>query len=139
MHGEKIKLKKEVSRLAEIDKPLQSVYPEFFIICGVRSLYNGTYSVINEWWANYRMSAIKLNFTEHGQKMASSRGFTEERIKEIIYYGKKTFQNAKGGKINTIYTYKDNTVILNHNGNVITTFSNFEGAGSLPRGYFKGF
>ena len=46
------------------------------------------------------MSAFKLNFTKQGLERALSRGFTEKRIKEIIYYGKKTFQNAKGGKIN---------------------------------------
>lgn len=51
----------------------------------------------------------------------------------------ENIQNAKGGKMNTIYTYKDNTVILNHNGNIITTFSNLEEFGSFPKGYFKGF
>lgn len=59
------------------------------------SLYNGAYSVINELWANYRMSAIKLNFTKHGLKRALSRGFTEKRIKEIIYYWKKRSKTQK--------------------------------------------
>lgn len=122
-----------------IEKPLVSVYPEFAILTILKASINGVVSFSGELWANYRMSAIKLNYTKHGMERAISRGFTEKRIKEIIYYGKKTIQNAKGGKMNTIYTYKDNTVILNHNGNIITTFSNLEEFGSFPKGYFKGF
>lgn len=41
------------------------------------------------------MSSIKLNFTKHGIERALSLGFTEKRIKEIIYYGKKRSNTQK--------------------------------------------
>lgn len=52
---------------------------------------------------------------------------------------KKLFKTLRGGKMNTIYTYKDNTVILNHNGNIITTFSNLEEFGSFQKDILKDF
>ena len=81
-----------------VEKPLEPIYPEFGILTILKASINGVVSLSGELWANYRMSAIKLNYTKHGMERAISRGFTEKRIKEIIYYGKKTFKTLRAEK-----------------------------------------
>lgn len=124
MMHEKLELRGDRKRIAEMEKPLQSVYPEFVAFFVGKGIFN-LLSV-----------GQKLLFTQHGEERALERGFTKKDIKKIIKYGEKTRGKGRYGPT-TKYNYKGNTVVLNNKRQIITTFSNSEAIPELgrPRGY----
>jgi len=73
---------------------------------------------------------INLQFTDHGAAQAATRGFTKDNIIKILQDGKAVRATGRYGP-QTRYELGGNTVVVNDNGQIVTTFSN-----DMPSGNF---
>lgn len=107
------------------EKPLESIYPELFLIGGLRSLFTS-------------FAKPCISFSDHFIERAMQRGYSESDVMEIIKRGNRTIGRSKYGELQFRYTFKGNTVIQNvKDKRIITVFSDMPKSPSHVKGYKK--
>ena len=129
----------ETFQLYQKDKPLELVFPEFSLLCGIKIV--GTN--LSKTAKTLLMSCSKMNknhesvrYTEHGAKQAVIRGFTNNDVKMIIKYGNRIINSKAKYGTQYKYTLNHNSVVVDKKSNrVITVFNDQKNIPGKPDGY----